>query len=176
MIALRPGHAQAHHNRGTMLMDLRRPGEAMVSFDQAIGVVAAHSNRRNVQLELANVEAAIDDFDKAITLQPDYAAVHCNRGNALLALLPLFHNARERGHALAWSGAGVRPTISIAFDRSRWPLASHCATWISIGFAYRRKSARRTKPRGASPKAWRSLGMRSTTSGTRPRWSIWWIS
>ena len=55
-IGLNPKVAVAHSNLGNALMDLKRPAEALASYD------------------------------KAIALKPDYAEAHYNRGNALMDL------------------------------------------------------------------------------------------
>ena len=71
-------------------MDLKRPAEALASYDKAIALkpddAEAHNNRGNALRDLKRPEEALASFDKAIALKPDYAEAHNDRGNALLHL------------------------------------------------------------------------------------------
>ena len=71
-------------------MNLKRPAEALASYDKAIAlkpdVAAAHNNRGNALRDLKRPAEALASYDKAIALKPDYAEAHNNRGNALMDL------------------------------------------------------------------------------------------
>ena len=87
---LKPDYAEAHYNRGNALMDLKRPAEALASYDRAIVLkpdyAEAHNNRGNALMDLKRPAEALASYDKAIALNPDYAEAYSNRGNALRAL------------------------------------------------------------------------------------------
>ena len=89
-IKINPDHAAAHSNRGNVLLELKHPKEALLSFDRAIaiepGYAQAHYNRGNALLELKRLEEALASYERAIAIQPDYAPAHSNRGNVLLEL------------------------------------------------------------------------------------------
>ena len=71
-------------------MDLKRPAEALASYDKAIALkpdyAAAHNNRGNALRGLKRPDEALASYDKAIALKPDVAEAHNNRGNALMDL------------------------------------------------------------------------------------------
>ena len=89
-IGLNPKVAAAHSNLGNALMDLKRPAEALASYDKAIALkpdfAEAHYNRGNALRDLKRPAEALASYDKAIALKPDYAEAHNNRGNALMDL------------------------------------------------------------------------------------------
>ena len=68
-------------------MDLKRPAEALASYDKAIALkpdyAVAHNNRGNTLMDLKRPAEALASYDKAIALKPDVAEAHNNRGNAL---------------------------------------------------------------------------------------------
>jgi predicted O-linked N-acetylglucosamine transferase (SPINDLY family) len=68
-------------------MDLKRPAEALTSYDKAIALkpdyAVAHSNRANVLMDLKRPAEAEASYNAAIALQPDFAVAHSNRGAAL---------------------------------------------------------------------------------------------
>jgi len=120
-MGLNPNVAEVHNNLGNALGDLKRPAEAMASYDRAIALkpdfAEAHYNRGNALWDLKRPAEALASYDKAITLKPDYAAAHYNRGNVLwdlkrpaealasydraIALKPDFAEAHNnRGNAL----------------------------------------------------------------------------
>src|SRR5262245_3189770 len=86
-IGLNPKIAAAHSNLGNALRDLKRPAEALASYDKAIALkpdfAEAHVNRGNALRDLKRPEEALASYDKAIPLNPDYANVYNSRGNAL---------------------------------------------------------------------------------------------
>ncbi len=89
-LALKPDYAEALHDRGSALYDLKRPEEAAASYDAAIALkpnfADALCSRGVVRHNLDRVEEALADFDRAIVIKPDYALAFANRGNALQAL------------------------------------------------------------------------------------------
>ena len=89
-IALKPDYAEAHYNRGLALMHLKRPLEALASYDQAIALnpnyAEAHNNGGVALRDLNRPDDALKSFEMAITLKPDYAEAHYNRGLVLLDL------------------------------------------------------------------------------------------
>jgi protein O-GlcNAc transferase len=86
-IGLHPTVAEAHNNLGNGLRDLKRPAEALASYDKAIALkpdfAEAHNNRGNALIDLKRHEEAITSCDNAIALNPGYANAYNNRGNAL---------------------------------------------------------------------------------------------
>ena len=50
------------------------------------GYARAHSNRGNALSELGEFQAAIDSFDQALRMAPELTEAHLNRGNALVRL------------------------------------------------------------------------------------------
>ncbi len=89
-IAVNPGSAPAHNNRGNALKDLQRLPEALASYERTLsinpGFVDAWNNRGNVLLSLKRPEEALASYDRALALKADDAEVHNNRGNALMEL------------------------------------------------------------------------------------------
>ena len=83
-----PNYADAYNNRGNALQQLKRPEDALASFDMAIAlnpdVVDAYYNNRGMALAaLKRHEKALASYDKAIALKSDSAEAHYNRGNTL---------------------------------------------------------------------------------------------
>ena len=62
---------------GIALQDLKRPAEALASYDKAIALkpdfAEAYNNRGNALRDLKRPEEALASYDKAIALKPDYA-------------------------------------------------------------------------------------------------------
>ena len=71
-------------------MDLKRPEEALASYDRAIALrpdyAEAYNNRGNALMDLKRPADALASYDKAIALKPDYTEAYYNRGNALMDL------------------------------------------------------------------------------------------
>ena len=82
--------ADSFNNRGTELTSLNRFDEALVYFDQAIGIqpdyTEAHYNRGYALMKIRQIDKAISSYDTAIRLRPGYTEAYINRGNAFLAL------------------------------------------------------------------------------------------
>jgi len=82
--------AAAHRHLANALIDLRRPQEAVTSFDAAIRLkpdfLEAYVGRGFAWLEMRRPAVALEDFDRAVAVQPmNLAALH-GRAAALNAL------------------------------------------------------------------------------------------
>jgi predicted O-linked N-acetylglucosamine transferase (SPINDLY family) len=90
-LALAPGSAVLHSDRGAVLRELKRLDEALASCDRALAIepdfVKALGNRGNVLFDLGRYEEALASHDNAIARKPDYTEGYSNRANALRALL-----------------------------------------------------------------------------------------
>src|SRR5207249_7287885 len=66
---------------------LRKPDEALASFDKALALRPDYAEtlngRGNALRDLERPEEALASYDKALAIQPDYAEAFNNRGNAL---------------------------------------------------------------------------------------------
>ena len=82
MIALKPDHAMAYNNRGIVLQELKRPADALASYDRAITLKPDYAEAHDMK----RLEEAVASYDKAIALKPDDTMAHNNRGFALLDL------------------------------------------------------------------------------------------
>jgi predicted O-linked N-acetylglucosamine transferase (SPINDLY family) len=73
-----------------VLKELKRPEEALASYEQAIAFkadfVEAHANRGNVLKDLKRPEEALASYERAIALKADFAPAHYNRGTVLQQL------------------------------------------------------------------------------------------
>jgi tetratricopeptide (TPR) repeat protein len=85
-ISLNATIAVAHSNLGNAFRDLKRPEDALASYDRAIALEpdnpVAHINRGNALADLKRPEDALASYAKAIALKPN-AAAYFNHGNAL---------------------------------------------------------------------------------------------
>jgi predicted O-linked N-acetylglucosamine transferase (SPINDLY family) len=74
---LQPGNAEAFNNRGGVLKELKRFGEALTSFDRALALrpdyPEAHCNRGTILVDLNRNDDAVTDFQKALAIRPTYA-------------------------------------------------------------------------------------------------------
>ena len=114
-IALNANVAAAHNNFGNALLDLKRPGDALASFDKAIALdphfAVAHNNRANALLDLKRPEEALASCDKAIAAAPDLAIAHNNRGMALLKL-----NHPDEALASFDQAVALKPDLAMAYN------------------------------------------------------------
>lgn len=87
ILARAAGSAEVLNRRGVALMQLRRYGEALLSFDQAVvrnpGHAEGWNNRGAVLQKLQRHEDALVNYDRAIALKPGYANAWHNRGSLL---------------------------------------------------------------------------------------------
>src|SRR5271165_6654776 len=78
-LAIDPGNAVAHINRGTAQSQLARYEDAVSSFDRAIelrsaGDAMALYSRGNALLQLKRYADAVESYDKALALKSNYDA------------------------------------------------------------------------------------------------------
>ncbi|HKA38896.1 MAG TPA: tetratricopeptide repeat protein [Burkholderiales bacterium] len=89
-IGVNPHDASAHANIGNVLLDLRRPEEALASYERALALkpdfAGALNGRGNALLDLKRREEALASYERALTHEPRHVEALNNRGNALLAL------------------------------------------------------------------------------------------
>lgn len=86
-IRVNPKVAEAYNNRGNALLDLKRPDEALASYDKALALepdyAEAQTNRATALKELKRFDEALAGYDKALALNPGIPVTHYNRANAL---------------------------------------------------------------------------------------------
>jgi predicted O-linked N-acetylglucosamine transferase (SPINDLY family) len=89
-LALQPGFADAHLNRGGALVGLRRYSAALSAFDKAVMLRPNHApsyfNRAAALQHLGDYVAAVASYDTAISIDSNYADAHSNLGRALREL------------------------------------------------------------------------------------------
>jgi predicted O-linked N-acetylglucosamine transferase (SPINDLY family) len=106
-IALKPGYAKAHKNRGIALQHLMRLDEAIVSYDRAIALEPDNTEAfiaRGITLQhLRRLDYALANFDEAIRGKPDNAEAHYHRGNTLSHLRRLEEALISYDNAIALS-------------------------------------------------------------------------
>ena len=104
-IALFPGNADFHTNRGNALRALQQHEAALACYDQAIALqannAAAYANRAVTLLEMGHWEAAVASCDEALALVPNDAGTHFSRGVGLHALRQLEAAAASYAKAVA---------------------------------------------------------------------------
>lgn len=90
---------------GNLHVELHQLGEAVASYDQAIGLDASipeiHFNRANALAGLQRYGEALMGYDAAIALRSYYAQAHSNRGNTLYALGQYFEAIASFDQAIA---------------------------------------------------------------------------
>jgi tetratricopeptide (TPR) repeat protein len=96
-VSIKPDYAEAHCNRGSVLLAMQRVGEALSSYD------------------------------KAIAIKPDYAAAYVNRAMALLLAGTTRRGGRTTSGAgrIPPAGSSRRKGIlhnRCGWDRRRWPV------------------------------------------------------
>lgn len=77
VIRLNANNAEGHLNRGTALLQLRRPGEAIAALTTAmsLGVTEPHKayfNRGAARESLGDLRGAYEDYSTALEIQPDW--------------------------------------------------------------------------------------------------------
>jgi len=137
VLATDPRRARAHLLLGMALARLKRPHEALASFDcalaQAPDLADAHGNRGDALAALGRQSEAVASYDRALAIAPDSIDNWWNRGAALhelrryddalasydraLALKPDFAEVHfNRGNALALLGR--QGEALAAYDRA----------------------------------------------------------
>lgn len=92
-IALDPRAPQPYFNRGTTLIILGRPGEAVAAFTEALGLgvrepFKAYYNRAAAREALGDIRGAYEDYSTALQIEPDW-------GPANAELARFVRNRRE---------------------------------------------------------------------------------
>src|SRR5256885_8397470 len=112
-LAWQPLHPALHTNRGTELLAVGRPAEAVESFDRAIGSsgtgASPHHNRGLALASLGRHAEALASFERALALAPEATATHLWRGKKWLPPAPPPPAPRrlDPGAVLAPRGLGV---------------------------------------------------------------------
>ena len=87
---LKPDYAKAFYHRGNTLLSLKRPEDALGSYDRALKLKPDYADALyncGVALQsLKRPEQALARYDRALQLKPEDAEALNNRGNALLDL------------------------------------------------------------------------------------------
>ena len=118
VLALEPGLAEIHNNRGLALERLARHAEALDSYERALAINPefgnAHASHGNALHHLGRHDDALAAYERTLTLTPEVAEAWLGRGNAL-GTLKRFNEALtayERALTLrpdfpeAWLGRG----------------------------------------------------------------------
>jgi predicted O-linked N-acetylglucosamine transferase (SPINDLY family) len=148
VVELQPDNAVAHYQLGVALDEARRTGEALSSYERAIGAkpdfAEAHNNRGVALKALGRPDEALASFERAIRLRPGYAKAHFGRGVTLkdmgrpeealacfdraIALRPDHADSHgHRGEVLYLLGrldqalASYQRAAELAPDRGPWP-------------------------------------------------------
>ncbi len=86
----RPGDARLHHALGGVLYALRRPIQALSSYEAALRLrpnyIEAYNDRGLALQALGRLEEALASYSAALTFRPNYPEAWYNRANALAAL------------------------------------------------------------------------------------------
>jgi tetratricopeptide (TPR) repeat protein len=89
-LAVRSDFAEALHNRGLTLHELKRFDEALTSFEQALAVrpdyAEALHNRGLTLYELKRFDEALTSFEQALAVRPDFAGAHFNEAMCRLLI------------------------------------------------------------------------------------------
>ena len=89
-IAIAPKHPGAYLQRGHLLFDEGRYGEALEDYDTVLridsNVLQAHSSRANALTKLGRFEEALINHSRAIELDPQHAMSYLNRGGSYAAM------------------------------------------------------------------------------------------
>ncbi|HXS06092.1 MAG TPA: tetratricopeptide repeat protein [Rhizomicrobium sp.] len=117
-IAIRPDHAEAHHNLGILFAMLGRDDDAVAALGKVITLspthADAHSNLGIVFARLGRMDEAMSVLRKAVRLKPDHAVAWFNLGNLLKdrgqndeAIAAYRHAiARQPGYVPAYNNLG----------------------------------------------------------------------
>jgi len=152
IVALDPGIAEVHNNRGIALDRLGRHADAVDSYDRALMLNSdfgnAHMNRGNALHHLGRQDEALAAYDRTLALSHDLAHAWLGRGNALSKLkrydeaLAAYKTAvaLKPDFAEAWLGRGnahcdlkQHDEALAAFDRALALLPNLAAAWLGRG-------------------------------------------
>jgi len=152
ILAQSPHCAEAHYNRGIVLNQLKRPLDALASFDLAIALkpeIAEFHNNRGVTLqELKRLAEALASYDQALALRPSLTAAWSNRGVTLyemnryeealasydqaIKLKPDFADAYSNRGA-AWEKLKLYDQALASFAQALALKPDDAATWVKRG-------------------------------------------
>jgi predicted O-linked N-acetylglucosamine transferase (SPINDLY family) len=108
-LAINPRSAEAHSNRGNVLLALLRFEEACASYERALelrpDIAQTHYNHGSALRALARHEEALASYDRALALKPDFVEAMNNRGSLLRDLHRLADALASYDRALAMSPA-----------------------------------------------------------------------
>jgi tetratricopeptide (TPR) repeat protein len=103
-LALAPNRCDVHVNRGTVLLNLDRIDEALLSFDKGLAVepenFTALINRGHACIKDKRFDEAVASYDKVLAVNPDEATVLTERGVALAELGRFDESLACHEHAL----------------------------------------------------------------------------
>ena len=89
-ISINSVYAEAFHNQGNTLKQLKRFDEALESYNNAISIKSDYADafysRGNTLKEMRRFDEALASYDAAISIKSDYAGAFNDRGNLLLVL------------------------------------------------------------------------------------------
>jgi protein O-GlcNAc transferase len=113
VIALNPGHAEAHNNLGNVLNALGRTLEAEPHYRRTLELrpdaAAVHDNLGKVLSTLGRNEEAERSIRRALELQPDYAEAHNDLGQLLQQ-----RGLREEAEQSYRKAAALKPALAAA--------------------------------------------------------------
>jgi len=155
-LAIRPGDAALHYNRGNIQHALGRYEDALRSFDATVArapdSAVSHYNRGNALRALGRDADALAAYDRAIALDAANADAHLNRGNALRAL------ERDAEAVLSYDQAiALRPDHADAHWNRAWALLAlgeYLRGWPEHEWRFRRGAAALPPPVSDAP-VWR---------------------
>jgi tetratricopeptide (TPR) repeat protein len=133
---LRPDYADALHSRGIALMELRRPEEALASYDQALAIrpdyADAFNNRAAALKEMKRFDEALASYDKALAIRPDYPGASFNKSLCLL-LLRRFEEGWDLYESRKRTDALVSFFSALSFQRPMWDGRQDIAGLLGAG-------------------------------------------
>ena len=107
--------SMAYYHRGLVLMELKRPKEALADLEVAIRDVKSedyYAARARVQFQLENDPEALSDFNRAIELDPKRAEFYHDRGIVLYYLGEDENSLRDLKQAASMYQSTNEPTKS----------------------------------------------------------------
>lgn len=152
VVAKDPGHAQAHLNRGVVLLGLSRWPDAVMSLTQSLALDAssalAWSNLGVALKNLRQFHEALNCFDQALAREPSLVMALNNRGVVLRDLLQFDEAIASHRQAIAlqpelvsaWNNLGLAlkeagriEEALVAFDRALELEPAHALAWANKG-------------------------------------------
>ena len=109
ILARAPHNVEALYNRGTALLELERPEQALAAFDAALAAAPQHvgawTNRGRALQALNRHADAVASFEKAIAIDKNFADAHSNLALSLLTLGQLPRGFAE--YEWRWKRSGM---------------------------------------------------------------------